>query len=189
LNSGDVHLVDVTTLLAPGGQPYATASLDPEGLTLTKSGELIVTSEGIANRGIAPWVRRYSLDGTFIGDLRVPAAFNPTSPTHGVRQNLAFEAAAVSPDGRHLFVGMEVRSRRMGRPRRWRAGLCAHLPGRLMSICHVSDPSLSHGARHQLLGEAYSSSPSTRSSCSPWSDRFRWVLQGQETRSSCTRRT
>jgi hypothetical protein len=107
LNTGDVHLVDVTTLLAPDGQPYATASLDPEGLTLTKSGELIVTSEGIANRGIAPWVRRYSLDGTFIGDLPVPAAFNPTSPTHGVRQNLAFEAAAVSPDGRHLFVGME----------------------------------------------------------------------------------
>ena len=31
----------------------------------------------------------------------------PTSPTHGVRQNLAFEAAAVAPDGRHLFVGME----------------------------------------------------------------------------------
>ena len=66
-----------------------------------------MTSEGIPGRGIAPWVRRYGLDGTFLGDLPVPHAFTDLSPTHGVRPNLAFEAAAVAPDGRHLFVGME----------------------------------------------------------------------------------
>jgi 3-phytase len=102
-----VTFVTATTLKAPDGLPYPAASLDPEGLTLTKDGDLIVTSEGIAARGIAPWVRRYALDGTFLGDLPVPGAFLPTSSTHGVRQNLAFEAAAVAPDGRHLFVGME----------------------------------------------------------------------------------
>ncbi len=107
LDNGDVSFRGVTTLLAPNGQPYAPASLDPEGLTLAKSGELIVTSEGIANVGIAPFVRRYSLGGAFLGDLPVPDAFLPTSATHGVRQNLAFEAAAVAPNGRHLFVGME----------------------------------------------------------------------------------
>jgi hypothetical protein len=107
LADGDVQFTGVTTLLAPDGQPYVPFSLDPEGLTLTKSGELVATSEGIAARGLAPWVRRYALDGTFLGDLPVPDAFQPTSPTHGVRQNLAFEAAAVAPDGRHLFVGME----------------------------------------------------------------------------------
>src|SRR5436190_5861913 len=107
LANGDVQFDAVTTLRAPDGLPYAPFSLDPEGLTLTKSGELIVTSEGIAVRGIPPFVRRYALDGSFLGDLPVPDAFIPTSPTHGVRQNLAFEAAAVAPDGRHLFVGME----------------------------------------------------------------------------------
>ena len=107
LANGDVHFDGVTTLLAPDGLPYAPFSLDPEGLTLAKSGELVVTSEGIALRGIAAFVRRYSLAGAFLGDLPVPAAFDPTSATHGVRQNLAFEAAAVAPDGRHLFVGME----------------------------------------------------------------------------------
>ena len=108
LADGDVQFIGVTTLRAPDGQPYAPFSLDPEGLTLTKSGELVVTSEGIATRGIAPWVRRYALTGGFLGDLPVPDAFQPTSPTHGVRQNLAFEAAAVAPNGRHLFVGMEA---------------------------------------------------------------------------------
>jgi len=107
LDDGDVRFLGVTTLLAPDGQPYAPVSLDPEGLTLTKSGELVVTSEGIAARGISPWVRQYALDGTFLGDLPVPDAFQPTSAVRGVRQNLAFEAAAVAPDGRHLFVGME----------------------------------------------------------------------------------
>jgi hypothetical protein len=107
LANGDVQFTGVTTLLAPNGQPYAPFSLDPEGLTLTKSRELVVASEGITNAGIPPWVRRYALDGTFLGDLPVPAAFLPTAPGHGVRQNLAFEAAAVAPDGRHLFVGME----------------------------------------------------------------------------------
>ena len=34
LNNDDVQFTDVTTLLAPNGQPYPTASLDPEGLTL-----------------------------------------------------------------------------------------------------------------------------------------------------------
>jgi hypothetical protein len=107
LDDGDVHFTGVTTLLAPNGQPYPTGSLDPEGLTLAKGGELIVTSEGIAAAAIAPWARRYALDGTYLGDLPVPGAFLPTSPSHGVRQNLAFEAAAVAKNGRHLFVGME----------------------------------------------------------------------------------
>jgi hypothetical protein len=107
LDNGDVQFVGVTTLLAPDGQPYPAASLDPEGFTLAKSGEFIVTSEGITSRGIKPWVRRYARDGTYLGDLYVPDAFTVLSATHGVRQNLAFEAAAVAPDGRHLFVGME----------------------------------------------------------------------------------
>ena len=101
LTTGDVSFTGVTTLQAPNGLPYAPLSLDPEGLTLAKDGELIVTSEGIAANGIAPFVRRYALDGTFLGDLPVPGAFIPTSATHGVRQNLAFEAAAVAPEGRH----------------------------------------------------------------------------------------
>jgi hypothetical protein len=106
LANGDVTFLATTTLLAPNGSPYAPASLDPEGLALAKGGDLIVTSEGIANAGIAPWVRRYALDGTFLGDLPVPDAFLPGAG-HGVRQNLSFEAAAVAPNGRHLFVGNE----------------------------------------------------------------------------------
>ena len=88
LDNGDVPFLGVTTLVAPDGNPYAPASLDPEGLTLTKSDELFVTSEGIAARGILPWAGRYALDRAFLGDLPVPDAFQPTSPTHGLMMHI-----------------------------------------------------------------------------------------------------
>jgi hypothetical protein len=103
----DIQFSAVTTLKDSSGQPFAPFSLDPEGLTLTKDGRLVVTSEGITNRLVPPWVRTFALDGTMLGDLAVPDAFIPDAAgTKGVRQNLAFEAAAVAPNGK-LFVGME----------------------------------------------------------------------------------
>ena len=100
LTAGDVRFEDVTTI------PFAPSSVDPEGLALTKDRELIITSEGITNSGIDPFVRRYSLGGTFLGDLTVPDDFLVTPDmSSGVRQNLGFESAGVH--GRDLFVGAE----------------------------------------------------------------------------------
>jgi len=108
LTAGDVHFTGVTTLLAPGGQPYAPFSVDPEGLVLTKDHTLIATSEGITNSLIPPFLRRYSLDGTPLGDLPLPGAFLPTADhSSGVRGNLAFESAGIPPDGNFLYTGVE----------------------------------------------------------------------------------
>jgi 3-phytase/alkaline phosphatase D len=108
LTDGDVSFKAVTTLLAPGGQPYAPSSLDPEGLALTRDRRLIFTSEGIQTAGINPFVRRYSLRGEFLGDLPVPRPFEVTRDgSSGVRQNLGFESAGTSPDGRYVFTGTE----------------------------------------------------------------------------------
>jgi hypothetical protein len=108
LDDGDVRFEDVTTLLAPDGQPYAPFSLDPEGLALTKDRELIFTSEGFANTLIDPFVRRYSLTGSFLGSLPVPRPFLPTADhSSGIRQNLAFESAGVPRNGRFVFTATE----------------------------------------------------------------------------------
>lgn len=108
LTQGDVHFDGVTTLLAPDGQPYPPFSLDPEGLALTKDRTLIATSEGFTDRLIPPWLRRYSLDGTYLGDLPVPQAFMPTADhSSGIRPNLAFESATLPPDGNFLYTGTE----------------------------------------------------------------------------------
>lgn len=108
LATGDVHIDGVTTFLAPDGQPYAPFSLDPEGLALTKDRTLIATSEGITDRLIPPWLRRYSLDGRYLGDLALPQAFMPTADhSSGVRSNLAFESATLPPNGNFLYTGIE----------------------------------------------------------------------------------
>jgi hypothetical protein len=106
LTAGDVRFEDVTTLLGSDGAPYPAMSLDPEGLALTKDRELILTSEGLPARLIDPFVRRHALDGTYLGDLPVPSAFDVTADqSSGVRPNLGFESAGVL--GHDLFVGAE----------------------------------------------------------------------------------
>jgi hypothetical protein len=108
LTDRDVRFRDVTTLLAPDGNPYVPMSVDPEGLVLTKDRRLILTSEGLPASLIDPFVRRYSLGGRFLGDLPVPRAFRVTADqSSGVRPNLGFESAGVSHDGRDLYTATE----------------------------------------------------------------------------------
>jgi hypothetical protein len=108
LSDGDVSFTGVTTLAAPGGGAYAPGTIDPEGLALTRGRELIVTSEGFASSLVAPFVRRYDLDGSLLGDLPVPQPFLPTADhSSGVRQNLGFESAGVPRNGRFLFTATE----------------------------------------------------------------------------------
>ena len=81
-------------------QPYPPTSLDPEGLALTKDRQLVFTSEGFATSQIDPFVRRYSLDGTFLGVLPVPRrSCRPPTSSSGVRPNLGFESAGRDADG------------------------------------------------------------------------------------------
>ncbi|MCC7104688.1 MAG: esterase-like activity of phytase family protein [Chloroflexi bacterium] len=115
---GDVRVVDVTTLDSdagtPGIQPFPRNESDLEEIVLTPDRDLVLSSE----RGsqARPWLRRYALDGTLLGELSIPERFVPdTHPgpddrpvqTRGARSNLAFEGASITPDGRSLFVANE----------------------------------------------------------------------------------
>jgi 3-phytase len=102
-----VQILAVTTFRDASGQPFAPATVDPEGLTLTRTGTLIATSEGFATRLIDPWVREFALDGRQLAELPVPSAFLPNAAgTRGVRQNLGFESAGMG-SGHVLFTGTE----------------------------------------------------------------------------------
>jgi hypothetical protein len=57
---------------------------------------------------IPPWIRQYTLGGSFIADLPVPDAYTPTADhSSGIRPNLAFESATLPPNGNFLFTGTE----------------------------------------------------------------------------------
>ena len=91
----------------------APVGLDPEGLTLTRDGHMIVSSEGVANvePRVPPSLVEYGVDGRFIRQLPVRPRYLPTPSgpvTTGVRENAAFEALAMAPDFSKLFTATEL---------------------------------------------------------------------------------
>ncbi|MDX6437614.1 MAG: hypothetical protein QOF45_197 [Gaiellaceae bacterium] len=124
-----VQILAVTTLRDATGQPFAPLSVDPEGLALTKRDTLVITSEGFASRLIDPWVREFGLDGRQLRSFPVPTAFLPVADgSRGVRQNLGFESAGTTPDGRYVFTGTEAALAQDGSP----ATLTNGSPARLL---------------------------------------------------------
>lgn len=108
LQDGDVTFTQVTTLLDSNGAPFATNTVDFEGIALTENGSVYITSEGDANALINPSVNEFSLSGQQIEQLNVPSKFLPTADkSTGIRQNLAFESTTLSPDGRYLYTATE----------------------------------------------------------------------------------
>ena len=115
---GDVRIVGVTTLDSdantPGIQPYELNAVDLEDIALTPERDLIISSE--RDQQGRPWLRRFALDGTLLGEIPVPERFLPASQPgpdgkpvqiRGVRNNLGFEGLALSPDGRTLYTANE----------------------------------------------------------------------------------
>lgn len=109
LSNQDVAFTDATTLLNANNQPFAPLSLDPESIRLTSNGTVFISSEGDvnANPQINPFVNEFSLTGQQIRELPVPQKYLPTTGNSGIRNNLAFESLAITPDQKFLFTATE----------------------------------------------------------------------------------
>ncbi len=112
-----VGLLSVTTILDSNGQPFASNTLDPEGIRYNAAaGTLVWSNEGQrAAAGLQnTTVREMTLAGGALRDFTVPTTFNPvgsvagTAPGDGgIRNNLAFESLTFSTDGRTLYTATE----------------------------------------------------------------------------------
>lgn len=85
----------------PGVQLYPAKGIDAEEVRLTPNDQLLVSSERDLNNN--PWIRRFALDGVMLGSIPIPDKFMP-GENKGVRNNLAFEAMGLTPDGKTLYV-------------------------------------------------------------------------------------
>ena len=116
--------VGVKTLLAESGEPFAPLSLDPEGIALKETGTpgtagtLFIASEGDSDRLIPPFIKEFSLpspsqsgktnQAQLLQSLLIPEKFLPVpEASKGVRNNLAFESLAITPNQETLFVATE----------------------------------------------------------------------------------
>lgn len=106
---GDVDFVGVTTMFERNKTEYAPGGLDPEGLVLSRSGQLFMSSEGniLTDPIIDPFIKRYNLQGGVTAKLPIPDKYVPNGVDWGVRQNLSFESLNVTPDGHSLVTAGE----------------------------------------------------------------------------------
>ncbi len=93
---GEPEVLDVTILRDENGQPFTGADFDGEGIAITPDNELLVSSE------TEPSIRRFALDGTYLGALTVPERFSDQK-----QDNQTFESLSLSPNGRSLFTANE----------------------------------------------------------------------------------
>jgi hypothetical protein len=98
---GEPDILDVTLLRDTSGEPFTAENFDGEGITLTRKGELLVSSE------TEPSIYRFSLDGQLLGELPVPDKFL-VSPVGEAQANRTFESLDLSPNGRSLFTAVEA---------------------------------------------------------------------------------
>lgn len=105
----------VTTILTPGGSPFAANTVDPESMRL-HNGSLFWTNEGQrSGTGFQnPTVREMNLNGSYVRDFAVPTYYNPsgsasalTAGDTGIRNNLAFESLTFSNNGNTLYTATE----------------------------------------------------------------------------------
>jgi phosphodiesterase/alkaline phosphatase D-like protein len=121
-----VMFTNVIQLKDANGNPFATNSLDPEGIALTQNGTVFISSEGEANPSVGrvtdPFVKEFSLTtGQELRSLPVPKKFLPVvqdtnnnavidvgdTQTSGIRNNLAFESLTISPNQKTLYTATE----------------------------------------------------------------------------------
>lgn len=108
LATGDQSFTGVQVLADAEGRPFANGALDPEGLAIREDGSFFFSSEGDASALVLPLVGTLSTFGTQTGSLPVSGDYAPTADqSSGIRNNLAFEALTLSPNGQRLFVGTE----------------------------------------------------------------------------------
>ena len=115
VDSDGIHAVDVKGVIQldsdrciPGIQPYGAGELDGEDVLWIEDGFIVCSERDASN---APWIRQFTHSGELVRELPVPEKFLPAFDGDrqicGVRENLSFEAAAITPDGSTLYVANE----------------------------------------------------------------------------------
>lgn len=103
LNTSPLLTVEAVTYLKDEqGNLLPAGILDPEGMAITPSQTLLISSEGSANAQIAPAIGEYDIaTGQLKTAIPVPTRYLPDATpdkaqSQGVQENLSFEALAVN---------------------------------------------------------------------------------------------
>ena len=107
LEKDGIKFINVTSILNENGESFSTGAVDPESIRFFgKSKSLYWTSEGDANKSIAPVIRQMALEGKYIAELPTPDKYLPGKDV-GIRNNLSLENLTFSRDQKRIFIATE----------------------------------------------------------------------------------
>ncbi|MBI4780669.1 MAG: esterase-like activity of phytase family protein [Oscillatoriophycideae cyanobacterium NC_groundwater_1537_Pr4_S-0.65um_50_18] len=97
----NLEIEKVTTLTAEDGLPYASGTIDAEGIAISPRQTLLISSEGVSRDGIPPFIDEFDLEtGRWLSRLPIPQRFLPgTDQPVGVQDNLGFESLTLNASG------------------------------------------------------------------------------------------
>jgi hypothetical protein len=103
-----VEVLSWRPLTDPDGAHLVPGIADPEGMARLPDGSLLIASEGLADDGVAPFLRRFSADGRHLDEIELPNHYLPTPDgERGVRSSLGFESLTFEPDGGRAYLATE----------------------------------------------------------------------------------
>lgn len=93
--------------------PGAPSALDSEGIAITRSGHMFISSEGLPERTprVPPAIVEYTRRVDYVGPLTIPSKFLQPAEgplNHGIKRNEGFEALTLTPDEQHLYTASEA---------------------------------------------------------------------------------
>lgn len=98
-----VEVEKVTTLKGEDGQPFAEGTIDLEGIALSPRRSVFITSEGVTEAGIPPFIDEFDLEtGNWRKSLPIPKRFIPEEAEgqpSGVQNNRGFESLTLNLSG------------------------------------------------------------------------------------------
>jgi len=122
LDAADATVTGWHELFDADGKAFLPDTYDLEGMVALDD-NLFISSEGNAAAGIEPFVAVFGPQRRMMEPLGLPSGFAPAADgSSGVRDNLAFEGLAITPDNRYLFTGTESALAQDGPPATPEAG-------------------------------------------------------------------
>lgn len=108
LEEDAVKVLEMIELQDADGGSFAPHTVDPEGIAVLPDGTFYASSEGNADEGIPPFVRRFAADGSPLEELSLPPHLAPDGDgKRGIRQNTGLEALGLTADNNWLFTAAE----------------------------------------------------------------------------------
>ncbi|MGJ3248934.1 MAG: esterase-like activity of phytase family protein [Elainellaceae cyanobacterium] len=99
----EVEVETVTFLLNETGDTFPSGTIDPEGIALSPRQSVFISSEGVADDGISPFIDEFDLEtGQWKSRLPIPDRYRPHTvddQAQGVRDNRGFEALTLKAAG------------------------------------------------------------------------------------------